>query len=211
MAVFLDWENVDSTLYATRGQIWDRELYLPKNIDFVHTVSTNRSIQEYKLYEVKMAKPFLKMNKVMFNNLLGYKQLLNALYVINNLAKAKSEYIKHNKMDKSQEVKISKLEEEKNELYRIKGEALKYLYGENRINLEGYHTIGTDKRKAYSFERHPYSFHNWAETFNVFTPNYLGHLPQFPKGKQKQEFYNEDEARRLLNRYINDYVNDETI
>ncbi|MBO1913264.1 hypothetical protein J4G37_51700, partial [Microvirga sp. 3-52] len=129
----------------------------------------------------------------------------------NNRAKGISEYIERNKMDNSQKSKISKLKEEKTELYGVKGEALKYLYGENRINLEGYHTIGTDRRKAYLFKRQPYSFHNWAKEFSVLTNNHLGHLDKYPKGEPKNKLYGIYEAKGLLNKYIDEYINNESV
>ncbi|MFE6167818.1 hypothetical protein ACFVP8_08040 [Viridibacillus arvi] len=211
MTVFYEWENVDSTLFATRGQILDLGFSLPDDIEYVHTIRTHRSLIEFKLYEVSMAQRLPKMDQDMFNKILGYKQLLNAIYVINNRAKNISEYIEENKMDNSQKSKISKWKEEKIDLYRMKEDALKYLYGENRIDLIGYHTIGTDKRKSYLFERHPYSFHNWAETFNVFTNNYLGHLDKYPKGEPKDKFYGIDAAKGLLNEYTNKYINNEKV
>ncbi|GAB1773226.1 hypothetical protein [Priestia megaterium] len=214
MKEFYSWDKVDSNLYATRGQLLDKRLELSPNIqDHIATVTVNASLQTFKLYGMSLTKPLsISPNHSSDDYILDCTTILGALYVINNYAKTLSKYISKNSNIKSERGKIEKYKKLRQHAYMLKAEVLGNMYGENRIKLNGYHTIGTDKRKAYEFIGLSYSFHNWAESFNIVEEAlWLGHLSAFPSRGRQQIHYSVDIAQNILSEYVNKYIEDETV
>jgi len=124
---------------------------------------------------------------------LNVENILEALYILNQRAK---------EIGKSGQIQHKSLSEEREEIYyKYKYPAILHLYGENRIELEGYHSIGLDDKKYLLFQKGSFSFHCSSNEFNT-CGKYLGHLAKFPERNKKVVSLTIGEAKILIQDYL---------